>query len=398
MRSTPAQLFVLFACCVLYATGCGDDAQEGQATEADANDAATDATEAPADVPEADLPPQDEDTPTPPQDTPTPPEDTPTPPEDTPTPPEDTPKPPEDTPKPPDCDALAAEAVAQAGVLNSCVAADDCGAVKTTICGLCTTPVNASGDATALETAATQWEETCGSAAPDDCCQGPVPASWGCQGGKCVGCAYTCNIDCQCKKDPNGCDLPECEDDQCGGIEASIEALLPAMSGCNSAGDCSLFEYPICGSAGCFQRAVNKDADFEALSALASQGQNAGCSGFTCGCGYGSMPVCLNAQCTLCPGPNCAPSCAALLETIKAEAALAKDCTKDTDCVLLDSPICAEPGLGCYAVSVALETPIQKNINALLTLYADLSCPTADCDCDEPVASCAAGKCVSWQP
>lgn len=311
--------------------------------------------------------------------------------------PEDVPKPPKDTPKP-DCDALAAAGLEAAAMLNTCVSPKECGAVQTTICGLCTAPVNTSVDATALEAAAAEWETACGSAAPDDCCQAPTPASYGCKGGQCVGCEYTCNMDCVCKKDLAGCDLPECEADQCVTIESSIDALLPGVSGCTSAGECTLFEYPICGSAGCFQRAVNKEADISSLWELAEQGQTAGCSGFTCGCGYGTMPVCLGSECVLCPGPNCNPSCDTLLATIKAEAALAKACTDNWDCKLLDSPICGEPGLGCYAVAVATTTPLQKNLTALLDLYADLGCPTADCDCDEPVATCSDGQCISWSP
>ena len=274
--------------------------------------------------------------------------------------------------------------------------AGECATVKTTVCGLCTVLAGGGADTSALEDAAAAWEAACGSAAPDDCCQAPPPAALGCLGGQCVGCDYVCNMDCVCKKDPAGCDLPVCEEVECSAIEGSIAALLPGLSGCASAGDCMLFEYPICGSAGCFQRAVSKDADLTDLWDLAQQAQTAGCSGFTCGCGYGAMPVCLQAQCTLCPGPGCAPSCENLLATIKAEAALAKGCVSDADCMLLDSPICAEPGLGCYAIAVATTTPIQNNLGALLELYTTKGCPTADCDCDQPKAHCDGGSCISW--
>jgi hypothetical protein len=324
-------------------------------------------------------------------------DDVPDPPEDGTEAPDDVSDPPEDVP-PVDCEALATEAKTAVAALKTCASASECGAVTTTVCGLCTTPVNTGLDASGLQSAATSWEEACGSSAPDDCCQAPTPASYGCLGGECVGCDYTCDINCVCKKDPSGCDVPECDPDECSTIAASVDDLLPTLSGCTSAGECTLFEYPICGSAGCFQHAVNATADLAPLLALAKQGQAASCAGFTCGCGYGPMPVCLDGQCTLCPGPDCKPDCDTLLATIVAEAALAKYCKKDTDCKLLESPICAKSGLGCYAVAVAVDTPLQQNLSALLTLYSELKCPSADCDCPEPVASCNDDKCQSWVP
>ncbi|MBT9554405.1 MAG: hypothetical protein IV100_00195, partial [Myxococcales bacterium] len=297
------------------------------------------------------------------------------------------------------CAKANADYLAAAGALNTCTTGADCEWVTHPVCGQgCAVAVNATADQSALEAA---WQAfSSGGCVPDPivpaCCD-LAPPQWGfgCDQGKCTPCSYQCALDCTCKKDAVGCDLPVCEDEGCPALVAAVEAEVGKSQNCQKTADCMRFEHPICGTIGCYQRAVARAADLTTLSALAQAAQDALCEPFHCGCGPVGEGVCQAGKCVLCPGPDCQTDCDALLGQLQAVVAENAACTNNALCVKVDTNLCAVPGLGCYAVGIAQGDGIQA-LTGLLEQYSKLGCPTSDCDCAPPTdATCTAGKCTA---
>lgn len=205
-------------------------------------------------------------------------------------------------------------------------------------------------------------------------------------------CAYTCDLKCVCKKDKQGCDVPECESGACMTLLGQISALKPGLQKCTAAVGCQNFEFPICNSAGCFQLGVAKDAKLDDLNNLAGAAMKAQCSQFSCGCMPAPQPFCLGGQCRQCP-PDCAGTCdeqqAAIVQLVASQAW----CSSDADCTVLQTGLCPFAGLPCGGV------PLNKyaqtgQLQALLSAYA-VPCNVAMCKCAVPgPALCVAGKCA----
>jgi hypothetical protein len=205
-------------------------------------------------------------------------------------------------------------------------------------------------------------------------------------------CEYVCNIDCECLTDGRGCDIPACAD-SCTQIEQNIDVLLTDAQACSVREDCQLFEFPICGSAGCFQEAAGTGADLTSISNLAQQAQEAGCPGFTCGCGYESDPICLTGRCRKCPG-DCDAPCEDLRAALVAETGPQRLCASDEECVAIDIPFCDIPELGCYG-TVYSRSRGGRALEGLIDAFSARGCSNIDCDCAPPPGppSCIDGVC-----
>jgi len=206
-------------------------------------------------------------------------------------------------------------------------------------------------------------------------------------------CPYVCVIDCQCKKASNGCDLPECESTECLSILAKISALKPKVQVCKAAVGCATFEFPLCGSAGCFQTPVAQDANLDELTGLAAQAMDAKCSSFSCGCDLPEPSFCLKGQCRQCP-PDCDGTCDELLGAIvQIATSAAAWCGTDADCTVLPTGLCPVAGLPCGGAPVNKYMKTTQ-LQALLAQYA-VPCNAAMCKCAVPgPALCEKGKCV----
>ena len=300
------------------------------------------------------------------------------------------------------CGELSVAYNAEAAALNECTQGSDCEWVTHPVCGSgCAVAVNATADHTALE-AAWQAFSTAG-CVPDpivpECCD-LAPPMWGfgCAAGKCQPCNYKCALDCTCKKDASGCDLPECENTGCSALTQAVEDAVSANDGCATNGDCMRFEHPICGTIGCYQRAVSQNAPLAQLSTLAQAAQDAGCEPFHCGCGPEGEPLCVNGSCALCPGsPGCPTTCEELRAAIHEVAATGSACTSSTDCTMLFTPFCdAGKGLGCYALAVSGYVAVNA-ATGLLKQFNDLKCGGDDCDCfGAEVPICKDGACLPF--
>jgi hypothetical protein len=181
----------------------------------------------------------------------------------------------------------------------------------------------------------------------------------------------------------------------CSALVATAQsALVAAGAGCASPSACSAFEYPICGSIGCFQGAVRKDADLGPLDAAATAAGAAGCEPFHCGCGAPpGAPLCLGGTCRLCP-PDCGTDCGALETAFKAAAAdAAAGCVHDLDCQITSVNPCAlGPHLACHTLAWRSDPSIPLR---LLDGYLGAAgCPDDPCDCQHEGARCEAGVCV----
>jgi hypothetical protein len=187
----------------------------------------------------------------------------------------------------------------------------------------------------------------------------------------------------------------------CEGVLATAEALLAsAGAGCGAPDSCVMFEFPICGSFGCFSGAMREDAPEETHAALndaALSGMNAGCEPFHCGCGFPEgTPVCLQAQCRMCPG-DCGDSCEDVEDAIQVAATkLALGCESDEDCAVLPvAPCDLGTAIQChglpYRVGVGADLgPVQK----LLEGAEEVGCSTFQCDCQLTESICSGGTCV----
>ncbi|MBM4386961.1 MAG: hypothetical protein FJ088_04430, partial [Deltaproteobacteria bacterium] len=198
-----------------------------------------------------------------------------------------------------DCQKLFTSYFDEAAKLDFCYAPGQCKHINSDICaqykGCAGFFINESAGTTKLEQIAFMYKSL-GCPVIDETCECPAIdfVASGCYQGKCQPCGYICNMDCACKKDIFGCDLPECEEEDCFDVIGKIDSEIEKLKGCGGTFDCSLFEYPICGTAGCFQAAVSKQGDYSDLFELAEQATQLQCAGFTCGCGYAGMPICVD--------------------------------------------------------------------------------------------------------
>ena len=150
------------------------------------------------------------------------------------------------------------------------------------------------------------------------------------------------------------CVWPACEPADCDTLRATIDALAQQQTGCSVAAGCTLLEFPICGSFGCYTTPIASDAppdQIAALSELALIGEKLQCPGFHCGCGPMPLPYCLSGKCRQCP-PDCGDSCSGLLAAILHQAKqLSYYCKTSADCVGVDSPIWGPIKLRCSSTA-----------------------------------------------
>jgi len=180
----------------------------------------------------------------------------------------------------------------------------------------------------------------------------------------------------------------------CPQILAKIDALKPALSQCTNQAGCQNFEYPICGSFGCFQLPVAANADTTQLQSLSEQAAALSCEPFHCGCGEQLSPsLCLNGYCRSCP-PDCAGSCEDLTQALLTTAHNANVCASDKDCVVVSTGLCPVGDLPCGGLYVNTYTK-QETLQAVITAFSQ-ACGASTCKCAVPPApSCVGGKCVA---
>ena len=213
------------------------------------------------------------------------------------------------------------------------------------------------------------------------------------------GCAYVCNIDCPCKKDFDGCDLPECESSSCQQILTEANQLLAdAAQGCTASSQCMMFDYPVCGTFGCFQGPVNTSLNLQPLNLIAQQGVEEQCSGFHCGCMLPDAPtVCLDQSCVSCENASACTDCNQLTTLIKEEAAFhAKGCESDEDCGLSIVDQCSMgPQIVCHGYAYNQSKGPGKVLE-LMSLFTspENECPWSQCDCESSAVHCNQGICV----
>ncbi len=207
-----------------------------------------------------------------------------------------------------------------------------------------------------------------------------------------AGCS-PCNLDCVCKTDYNGCPLQECESATCLDLMGQIAALKPKVTTCSADKGCQPFEFPICGSVGCFQLGVGAGNDLTELENLAGKAGAAQCSGFHCGCGPAAPTFCFKGQCQTCP-PNCDGTCdeklAALLSVAKQAASF---CGSDSDCTVVATGMCPVGGLPCGGIPANKYSKTEV-LSGLVAAYS-APCGAAMCKCAVPgPAKCVQGHCV----
>lgn len=207
-------------------------------------------------------------------------------------------------------------------------------------------------------------------------------------------CPSTCPLACPCLKDGSGCVVPVCAPKSCAEVDTLMAQWLPKARPCSGATGCQSFEFPACGSAGCFQAPVGATSPAVAvIEQIAAAALALQCPKFGCGCAPPPPSFCFGGQCSFCP-PDCKGSCAELLDALVLLAKTQSFCGKSEDCQLLPTDLCAVAGLGCYHIALSKFADL-KGIQSLLAAHAQAKCPTADCDCATPSkASCQQGKCV----
>ena len=180
----------------------------------------------------------------------------------------------------------------------------------------------------------------------------------------------------------------------CPQILAKIDALKPALSQCTNQAGCQNFEYPICGSFGCFQLPVAANADTTQLQSLSEQAAALSCEPFQCGCGEQLSPsLCLGGYCRSCP-PDCAGSCEDLTQALLTTAHNANVCASDKDCVVVSTGLCPVGDLPCGGLYVNTYTK-QETLQAVITAFSQ-ACGASTCKCAvPPTPSCVGGKCVA---
>jgi hypothetical protein len=234
-------------------------------------------------------------------------------------------------------------------------------------------------------------DDGCGSAC------GACPAGCSCVSGACQGCAYCGDGSCDMGEDPIACPQ-DCLTEGCEEVVGqAYEELMAMGAGCAAPQSCQRYDYPICGSIGCFQGVVRADADLSTLDALATEAAAQGCEPFHCGCDFlPGAPVCLQQSCRLCP-PDCGDDCGELAVAIEAFAATyAAGCQSDTDCAVTAVPVCElGPQIHCHGLAHragADSFPIMNLILGYISL--EPACDWMACDCQADTATCADGVCV----
>lgn len=207
-----------------------------------------------------------------------------------------------------------------------------------------------------------------------------------------TGICAPCSINCVCKKGWDGCPVQECESATCLDLFGKIDAEKAKLTPCAKPGGlCGTFEFPICGSMGCFQAPMGEGADTAAIGDLSTQAMKAQCSGFHCGCGPTPPALCLKGQCRQCP-PDCGGACEELGMAIQNLVETLNFCGKDQDCQVLTTGLCPLGKLPCggAAVSTYADTAGLKAATA-----AYLACGAAMCKCAAPkIATCVKGRCA----
>ena len=213
------------------------------------------------------------------------------------------------------------------------------------------------------------------------------------------GCAYICDIDCLCKKDFDGCDLPECESNSCQQILTEANQLLAdSAQGCTTSSQCMMFDYPVCGTFGCFQGPVNTSLNLQSLNLIAQQGVEGNCSGFHCGCMLPDAPtVCVDQSCVSCKDSSACTDCNELTTLIQQEAAFhAEGCESDEDCGLSIVDQCSMgPQNMCHRYAYNQSKGPGKVLE-LMSLFTspENECPWSQCDCESSAVHCDQGTCV----
>jgi hypothetical protein len=271
---------------------------------------------------------------------------------------------------------------------------------------------------------------------PTDCSQ-PLPlgcndGSWRCTNNMCIAecetlpCTYECTMDCQCKVDDQGCEIPECAED-CGDLAAEMELAQEELRGCDAADDtCSLVGNADCGVAGDCFLLLSSAADPEPLRQLRLRYAASQClGGEDCDCDEPeATAVCIGGQCRIegdasCAEPTdceglphdacegewgcndelcaweCAADCSELGQAVADERATQAGCDEQDTCIATLNPLCGGVG-DCYYFH-----PADADLGALAGLetdYTDGECQTADCDCAEaPALDCIEGTCQPAQ-
>ncbi len=298
------------------------------------------------------------------------------------------------------CPSLADDYFGLAEDLAACQGPGECTRIPSAICaygkGCGGLLVSSAADLGALQAKAQEYQAM-GCPLTDETCQCPQPVDfgYGCEDGTCVACTYQCDLSCPCAKDEAGCDLPECDEAACDEALAAVDQFVAAHGACTDAQQCVAFEYPICDTFGCFQVAVNAQADLATLTDLAIQAQAAGCEDFSCGCeAPPPAPACIEGLCRLCP-PDCGTTCEGIGAAILAEADTLNHCEWTDECWTEDTGVCNLPGLPCGYV------PVQAGSNTdliyeLAQAYVALECQTG-CSCEPPPETlyCIGGRCLA---
>lgn len=305
-----------------------------------------------------------------------------------------------DVQEPAVCAQLFDEYFAFADSLNVCDGPGQCTRIQSSICakgkGCQGLLVSSQADWSALLAKANDYGAA-GCTLIDDTCECPAPfdKGFGCASGQCVACEYACDMDCVCKKDAAGCDIPECEVDQCQTLLGQITSYAQANDDCTVSSGCAAFQHPICGTFGCFSIGVAAQTDLEPLTTWANEAQALACDDFTCGCIEFSMPACLDGTCRACP-PDCTGTCEGMKTAILEEAARLNTCQWTEECWDEVTAICNIPELPCgYSPVLAGEnTDLLFNLSEA---YVDANCNEPDCGCPPPPDTlyCVEGTCTA---
>ncbi|MBM4344085.1 MAG: hypothetical protein FJ100_12020 [Deltaproteobacteria bacterium] len=228
---------------------------------------------------------------------------------------------------------------------------------------------------------------------PDAASDGPADGAPAPDGAAVDATCPQCLIDCVCKKDKNGCAIQQCETGNCLGLTGKLDAAIAKMQACSADKGCQVFEFPYCGSAGCYQKPIAADSDISQIEPIADAAMKSQCSGFSCGCEPPKPAFCLAGVCTQCLA-GCKGTCdevkAAILSLTKQQASF---CVKDEHCTVMVTGLCPFGDLPCGGMAVNKYVD-QSQLQALVEAYAQ-ACGGGLCKCMPPKAAvCDKGKCV----
>lgn len=181
-------------------------------------------------------------------------------------------------------------------------------------------------------------------------------------------------------------------DASCAQLGQQIDMAKAKITACKPDQGCEVFEYPICGSAGCFQTPFAKDADVSELASWVNQASAAQCKGFNCGCNPPTPAFCLKGECRQCP-PDCDGTCDELKATLLTIAHAANWCSTDADCTVVNTALCPVGDLPCGGILVN-KWAKPDSLDAVLQAYG-AACGPSTCKCKPPEpGSCIQGKCT----